>query len=250
MAQWRNIVQGGRHALVGLLAAAVLFGAAPSLAADGQEQRAVLVELFTSQGCSSCPPADAYLGELAAREDIVALSFHVDYWDYIGWQDPFATEATTRRQRVYARRLGQPYVYTPEMVVGGRVHSAYRSEVSGQIEQVAVGATQVPVGLTRRADGSVVIVLPKADLGEPCEIWIAGYDRERRTAVKRGENSGRELVNHNVVRRIERLETWDGGAREIVLPADRVAKAGDGLAVIVQGEDQGPVVGAGKLALN
>jgi hypothetical protein len=236
---------------VALASVALLAPAAPAMAeAPAAGQRAVLVELFTSQGCSSCPPADAYLGELARRDDIVALSFHVDYWDYIGWTDPFATEATTRRQRVYARRLGQAYVYTPEMVVGGRVHSAYRREVSGQIENVAEQATQVPVALTRRGDGSVTIALPQTEIAQPCEIWIAGYDAEHRTAVKRGENSGRELVNYNVVRHIERLERWDGAAREIVLSPEQVTDAGDGLAVIVQGEDQGSVVGAAKLALN
>src|SRR6516164_10851500 len=106
-----NVVAGAA------LAAAILGAALPALA-----ETPVVVELFTSQGCSSCPPADAYLGELAARKDVIPLAFHVDYWNYIGWADPFATKQMTQRQRDYQRALNQRYVYTPEMVVNGEAH--------------------------------------------------------------------------------------------------------------------------------
>src|SRR5579871_5161633 len=107
---------------------------ADSKGADGETGGPWAVELFTSQGCSSCPPADAQLGKLALRPDIVALSFHVDYWDYIGWKDRFATKETTERQRTYARTLAQRYVYTPEMVVDGRVNQPGTS--SRQIDEM------------------------------------------------------------------------------------------------------------------
>src|SRR3954462_5977952 len=112
----------GRRSFV-IAGAGLLAGSGPSLA---DKSGPWAIELFTSQGCSSCPPADAYLGLLAKRPDIVALSFHVDYWDYIGWKDAFATRATTERQRNYARVLMQRYVYTPEMVVEGIGHDTGR----------------------------------------------------------------------------------------------------------------------------
>src|SRR6478672_8075372 len=125
------------------------------------------VELFTSQGCSSCPPADAMLGKLARRPDIVALSFHIDYWDYIGWKDRFASKETTERQRAYARTLKQRYVYTPEMVVDGRVHQPGISD--GQIEVMLADARrQSPARttphLTRTPDGGLEIRLAAAKL--------------------------------------------------------------------------------------
>src|SRR6476646_2201804 len=125
---------------VALLAAPDTMAEGNGVKGTGAESKAGpwAVELFTSQGCSSCPPADAELGKLAQRPDIVALSFHVDYWDYIGWKDRFATKATTERQRAYARMLKQRYVYTPEMVVDARVHQPGLSD--GQIESMLADA--------------------------------------------------------------------------------------------------------------
>src|SRR3954469_24329064 len=125
------------------------------------------VELFTSQGCSSCPPADAMLGKLAERPDIVALSFHIDYWDYIGWKDRFASRETTERQRAYARTLRQKYVYTPEMVVDGRVHRPGLND--GQVESMLADAKRLSTvratpTLKRMADGTLRIALEAAKI--------------------------------------------------------------------------------------
>src|SRR5215510_331606 len=132
---------GRRSLLIGGAAAAGVAATAARIAmakAPSTSEGPWAVELFTSQGCSSCPPADAYLGALAKRQDIVALSYHVDYWDYIGWKDPFANRTTTARQRAYARVLKQRYVYTPEMVVEGIGHDTGREK--GGIERLLAEA--------------------------------------------------------------------------------------------------------------
>jgi len=207
------------------------------------------VELFTSQGCSSCPPADAELGKLARRADIVALSFHVDYWDYIGWKDRFATKATTERQRTYARTLAQRYVYTPEMVVDGRVNEP--GTTSGQIEGMLAdvrrhSAVRATPTLNRMADGSLRIWLAAQKLERPADVMLFVYDRRHSTPVARGENEGRRIDNFNVVRRFERVGSWTGAEASWTVPADRFG-SDQGLAVLVQQADQGAVLGANKL---
>ncbi|MCW5737482.1 MAG: DUF1223 domain-containing protein [Enhydrobacter sp.] len=209
------------------------------------------VELFTSQGCSSCPPADLNLGKLAARPDIVALSFHVNYWDYIGWKDLFASKESTDRQRVYARTLRQRYVYTPEMVVDGRAHGPGINESA--IEGLLAVARRQSVkratpDLQRIGAGALTIGLAGTKLDQPADVVVFAYDRHHSTPVGRGENGGRRLENFNVVRHFEVVSRWDGAARQWTVPANRF-QAGQGIAVIVQQADQGPVLGANKLEL-
>lgn len=207
------------------------------------------VELFTSQGCSSCPPADKALGRLAKRPDIVALSFHVNYWDYIGWKDPFASAATTDRQRAYARALGQRSLYTPEMVFDGRAHEPGTSqqEVDDMVEAMRRRASaRATPRLERAADGAIAIALDDFTLEQPADIILAVYDRRHTTPVRRGENSGATLDNFNVVRRFEKLVTWDGKAARWTVPADRVV-ADQGAAILVQSANHGPMVGCAKL---
>lgn len=122
----------------------------------------IVVEFFTSQGCSSCPPADAYLAELAKRDDVIALSFHVDYWNYIGWSDPFLSREATERQRAYGRTMGKSYVYTPQVVVDGRAETvgSNRHEVSNLIN-MAAAAPKVPIAVDHRKDGTALLRLPE-----------------------------------------------------------------------------------------
>jgi hypothetical protein len=208
-----------------------------------------LVELFTSQGCSSCPPADAYLGSLARRTDIVALSFHVDYWDYIGWRDKFATRQTTDRQRAYARVLKQRYVYTPEMVVEGAAHDTGRER--GEIEALLAHAQKkarqrATPELSLASDGSLVVQLqPYALDSGAADVTLMVYDRRHATPVASGENQGRMLENFNVVRGMKSLARWDGSAARWTV-TERL-QSGQGAAVVVQGTDHGPVVGCNKL---
>lgn len=208
------------------------------------------VELFTSQGCSSCPPADAYLGMLAKRPDIVALSFHVDYWDYIGWKDAFATRATTDRQRSYARVLKQRYVYTPEMVVEGIGHDTGRERAG--IERLLADAqrrssARATPALSRSQGGALMVKLAAFPLeGMPADVTLAIYDRRHSTPVASGENQGRMLDNFNIVRRLEVLSRWDGAVASWTVD-DAGLQPGLGAAVIVQRADHGPVIGCNKL---
>jgi len=220
------------------------------------EPAPVVVELFTSQGCNSCPPADRLLGELARRPDVLALSFNVDYWDYIGWKDPFASRAHTERQRAYGRALGRRVVYTPQMVIDGAdeaVGSA-RAEVEARIAAAAARGGKLTLRFARDDSGrnSVLIPARTPDIppsAVPATVWLVLYDREHVTEVKRGENAGATLANHNVVRELRQLGQWTGAATELPLDIAPGA-AGDGCAVIVQAGQTGPVLGAAAMALD
>lgn len=211
----------------------------------------VVVELFTSQGCSSCPPADAFLGELAELPGVIALSLHIDYWDYIGWKDPFADPALTARQRNYARRMGLRYVYTPQMVVDGSkdVAGLRRSQVVKAVEKAAKTQKAVKVRFDR-ADGGKIVVPAGHAPDDGAAVWLAVYDREHETAIPRGENAGRKIKNYRVVRDLVKIGTWRG--EELEIPFDMAAAAAqgrDGCAVIVQQGLTGPILGAANMVL-
>ena len=209
------------------------------------------IELFTSQGCSSCPPADLNLGKLATRPDIVALSFHVDYWDYIGWKDRFASKESTERQRIYARTLKQRYVYTPEMVVDGRAHEpgVKESAIEGLLAEARrQSPKRITPELKRTADGALTIRLAAAKLAQPADVIVFAYDRRHSTPIERGENNGRRLENFNVVRHFEVVSRWNGTEQQWTVQAERF-QPDQGIAVLVQQADQGSVLGANKLEL-
>jgi hypothetical protein len=206
-------------------------------------ERPIVVELFTSEGCSSCPPADALLAELAGRPDVLALSFHVDYWDRLGWKDPFSSREATERQNRYATLLALHTVYTPQIVVDGRWQAvgSDRADVEKALDRARSNRRVVPVTLTLTLDhGQAKIALdPGSDAA--AAILLIGFDRRHVTAVKRGENSGRTLAHVDVVRGIEEIAR--SGAGEIAVPipwpCDRVAavvQAADGrvLGVVVR----------------
>jgi hypothetical protein len=247
-----EFVPGRRAVLIG---GAALAGAAIAASQQGgADAREIAggpwaIELFTSQGCSSCPPADALLGRFARRADLVPLSFHVDYWDYIGWKDPFASRETTQRQHAYARALKQRYVYTPEMVVDGIGHEPGVNR--GPIDALLLEAQRrsprrATPELTRAADGTLTIKLAPFKLEGPADVTLVVYDRRHSTPVSAGENSGHMLDNFNIVRHFEAVSGWTGAAASWTVPADRV-KPGQGLAVLVQVADCGPMLGCNKL---
>lgn len=222
------------------------------LAADPGAERPVVVELFTSQGCSSCPPADAVLGELAHQPGVLALSFHVDYWDYIGWKDPFAAAQFTERQRDYAAKLGLRYVYTPQIVVDGRhdIVGSKRRQVTDAIEEASRSAPAVMVTLEAENGGRALLSAGAAPKGG-ATVWLVTFDDAHETQVVRGENSGKALVNSNVVRELTTLGTWDGEAKEFQLDvAAARAEGRGGCAVIVQQGRGGPVIGAAVMDLD
>ena len=224
--------------LRGLLIAVVSLASAGSGAAGGAEAaptvRPVLLELFTSQSCSSCPPADALLRELAQRRDVLALSFHVDYWNDLGWVDPLSAAAFTARQRSYARLHGFE-VYTPQLVVDGQADAVGSDR--DRVEN-AIAAAQSNRGGTaatiERAAGQVRFsIAPGSGVVNPAGIYLLSYNRKVSTSIGGGENGGRRLDYTNVVRSIRDIGSWHGEAltrSEPLLPQE----TGDSLALIVQ----------------
>jgi len=187
----------------------------------------VVAELFTSQGCSSCPPADALLGRLAKRPGVIALAWHVDYWDHLGWRDPYASRQATTRQQAYARQLDS-VVFTPALVVNGA-----RVVVGSDLEAVEAalrGGHPLPVPVTlSRADDRVMV-----DIGAgtgPMRALRVTYDPEHATSIAAGENEGEKLREYRIVRDVEMLGEWDGAAQRFTL--QRPA-AGQGQAILVQ----------------
>lgn len=230
----------------------VLLGAtagAASPAAATEEQTLVVVELFTSQGCSSCPPADAYLGELAQRPGILALAYHVDYWNYIGWTDPFASKLATQRQRDYCKQLNMRYVYTPQMVINGVTEGVgSERETIGPLIKAAMDekGLRQHVTILREAPGKLVVHVDAGSTTEPATLWLVGFDREHATPVPRGENEGQTLREYQIVRSTEAIGTWQGEALDLVLTVDRPAGDG-GIAVLLQQGGSGRIIGAAVL---
>jgi hypothetical protein len=204
-------------------------------------ERPVLVELFTSEGCSTCPPADALLAELASRPGLLALSFHVDYWDRLGWKDPFSTAAATARQQRYAELLGLATVYTPQLVIDGRWQAVGSDRA--QVERAILvagrerGQPAVTIALD---DGRARITVGRNGEQPGTAVLLIGFDRRQVNRVMRGENAGRTLTHVDVVRSIaEAARLTDGsGALDLPMPL-----SSDRVAVIVQAPD-GHILGA------
>ncbi len=213
------------------------------------EPRRIVVELFTSQGCSSCPPADALLAELAERDDVIALSLHVDYWDHLGWKDPFGSPAFSERQRGYMRELGVPgRGVTPQMVVQGSVgHAGSRpSVIEMSIERLTTQSDLVSVGLARDGDALTIRLEPTRAgrtirLSEPLPVVVVGYDGPHSVEIPSGENGGATLVYANVARDYRTVGAWSGGTQTLTTEIDAGLV---GYAVIVQFPGPGRIVGA------
>jgi hypothetical protein len=205
----------------------------------------VVVELFTSQGCSSCPPADALLGKLAQRRDVLALAFHVDYWDYIGWKDPYATRETTDRQYAYGHALGLKMVYTPQMVIDGS-QDVVGSDEGAIIRGIAASSIRkkLKLAILRDPAGKYRVQIPAGDANEPASVYIALYDGAHRTAVKKGENADASLLEFNIVREWRKIGQWTGKPEEIALNLTPESDEYDACAIIVQDGSTGPVRGA------
>ena len=204
----------------------------------------VVVELFTSQGCSSCPPADALLHDLAAEPGVIALALHVDYWDYLGWADAFASPAFTARQHAYARAAGSRTVYTPQFIIGGQDHGvgARAMEVGSAIRAHAAADSGVELQAARTAGGLRI----EATAARPADmvVQLVRFDPLRSVDVLRGENAGRTLRYANVVTAWDRIARWDGSAP---LALDATLSGADGAVVIVQAAGNGPILAAARL---
>ncbi|MGJ4947749.1 DUF1223 domain-containing protein [Bradyrhizobium sp. HKCCYLS20291] len=220
------------------LFAALTMSVTPAAAAE----RPVVIELFTSQGCSSCPPANAYLNEMVRqRRDVLPLAFHVTYWDRLGWKDPFSLPAATDRQARYGSRFGDGS-YTPEIVidgVSGHVGSN-RAEVGPAIDRARrASATVASVKLSRSGDKLTVEVGAGEGRGR---VLLVGFDRRHETAIGRGENGGRTLEELNVVRSVRALGNWSGTSLRLNEPMPD----GEDVAVLLEAPD-GRIVGAARL---
>ncbi|MFC2969161.1 DUF1223 domain-containing protein [Acidimangrovimonas pyrenivorans] len=207
---------------------------------------AVVVELYTSQGCSSCPPADALLSELAEKPNVIALALHVDYWDYIGWKDNFGSPDYTARQKAYARAIGSRTIYTPQMIVEGvdRVEGFRPMQVADLIHHHR--AQTSPVSLQIQRQGGVVhIVAQSAEpLSEAATVQLVRYRPEATVQIRRGENAGRTLTYHNIVTHWETLRDWDGrSALSLTAPA----KGEQPVVVIVQRKGPGEILAAARV---
>jgi len=227
-----------------LLAISSFSGAAhPS---DAKKPRGV-IELFTSQGCSSCPPADALFSELAARGDLIALAYHVDYWDYLGWRDTLGSPENTARQYEYGKSFGIRSVYTPQAVVNGSSHvnGADRGKVLGSLG----GEAGLPVEIMVSQSGdSVMIDAGRASggIGE-AHVVLVYFDAPQEVAIERGENNGKSVTYWNAVSDIQTAGMWHGKAARYELPLSEIAKKG-GCAVLLQSMGKrglpGPILGA------
>jgi hypothetical protein len=227
---------------------ALILALCGAVAAPGavRAQSPVVVELFTAQGCAACPPADAFLAELATRADVIALALHVDYWDYIGWRDTFAQGAFTERQKAYARAAGARTIYTPQMVLQGReAMPGTRTEaVTARILEMAAAPSTVVLEMRESAGGARLALRPAAGSVGGARVHLVRYEPRVDVAIGAGENAGRKLEGHNIVLSWETLAEWDGIAPlelEVALPGSLPAVA------IVQRADQGAILGALRL---
>jgi hypothetical protein len=210
----------------------------------------VVVELFTSQGCSSCPPADAYLGKLADRHDILPLAFHVNYWDYIGWKDPFASAIATERQYSYGHALGLNMVYTPQMVIGG-THDAVGSDENavGRAIEMDASRPKLKLNVVRDTSGAYRVEIPTGASSGTATVWLALFDHAHKTPVARGENSGTTLTEYNIVREWRKIGDWNGQAEQIALNLTPESDEYDACAVIVQEGGYGAIRGAASFRM-
>lgn len=233
-------------ALVGALALVPLSTAPSAAFAD---DGATVVELFTSQACYSCPPAEAYLGELARRDGVIALEFHVDYWNSLvygaagKWADPFSSPAFTERQRVYAQNIEGGRSYTPQMVIDGRLEAVGSRRGAVEAAIASARTTQhANVSVQSGAGGGLSVTVADGN-GDPGFIWLVRFIRERTTDVLRGENNGKTLTSHNIVTELLPVGQWDGTPTsfDISFPGET---AEEGCAVLVQARGQGPILGA------
>ena len=235
-------------ALTWAIAGAMTAGAGFVAAA---ENKLTVVELYTSQGCSSCPPADALLGQLAMVNGILALSFHVDYWDYIGWKDPFGSPANSNRQRQYSRAFKKSFVYTPQMVVHGMAEMTGSDErkVFAGIRQVA-NRTDIPIKLKLTDAGGLEILVGATNRPSEASVWIVYYDPVHTTKVRRGENRGKTVSNFNVVRQLLKIGEWRGKRLTLEVSSRALAPHKDqGCAVFLQNVHKGPILGATAIDL-
>jgi hypothetical protein len=214
-----------------------------------------VVELFTSQGCSSCPPADKILGELAKRPDIIALSLPVDYWDYLGWRDTLADHAFTERQRAYAAQRGDGQVYTPQVVVNGMVHvvGSRLADIEAAVASTGREAGAWRSSIALKIEGEEIVIdvgaAPSGAAVEDGRVLLALTTGVVEVPIAKGENRDRTVTYYNVVRKLTEIGKWTGAAQSLRLPkSEYMAEGSDGCVVLIQSGRSGPILAAARLA--
>lgn len=246
---------GPRTVLAALVCAVASFlSALPAMA--GETRPLAVVELFTSQGCTSCPPADKVLAELADGGDVIALSYHIDYWDYLGWRDTLGKPENTERQRAYARALGAPSVYTPQAVVNGRAHmnGAKRRAILNTVEAMAANGEAPAVDLTIARSGESLIIEagPAVGAERRAHLMLVYFRPQTVVAIERGKNHGKTLAYRNSVTGFQAAGMWRGTTGRWEIPAVELdRKDGRGCAVLLQATAKdgtpGAILGAAVL---
>lgn len=224
----------------------------PQATAEPKPSTKIVLELFTSQGCSSCPPADALLESYTGRDDIIALTMPVDYWDYLGWKDTFATPRNAERQRNYARHRGDGAVYTPQIVVNGLRHAIGSNprKIDSAMKSVIDAGESLRVPVSFNVKGAAISI----EMGEApvslgpdgATVWLGVVQRFGTVPVRSGENGGKSLSYFNIVRQMSAVGMWDGKAGVIHLAKDSVMSGDtDACVVLIQRGTDGPIIGAG-----
>ncbi|MBV2361260.1 DUF1223 domain-containing protein [Thalassococcus sp. CAU 1522] len=205
----------------------------------------VVVELFTSQGCSSCPPADEILGSLADRDDVIPLALHVDYWDYIGWKDSFAQPGFTKRQKGYAQTGGRRSIYTPQMVINGQedVVGSHPMKVADLIQKHRESPKKAAVTLERRGNSLVIRAKANGQIA-PCDIHLVRYKPSESVKIRRGENAGQTLAYSHIVKDWSVVGRWDGA---LDFETTVQINGSDPVVVLVQTPRYGPIIAAARL---
>lgn len=218
------------------------------------KQPSGVVELFTSQGCASCPPADELLRNLAKEGDVVALAFHVNYWDYLGWRDTLGSEDNTERQNAYRLALGTNGIYTPQVIINGREHTigSETQKIRDRLAELkgSPEGLTVPVSVKRSDPDRLIIKLGDGRKSDrPVHVLLVYFEGEKTITIDKGENTGKTVTYANVVRAVETVGMWDGVSQQIDIPLSALAiKKAAGCAVLLQemvGDDRpGPIIGA------
>ncbi len=209
-----------------------------------------VVELFTSQGCSSCPPADAALGELVAQGDMVVLSYHVDYWNYLGWTDTLSSKENTERQYGYAKSLGRSGVYTPQAVINGRDHvkGTDLAVINDKVKALSQNGKGLDVPVTAAMRGDEIEIEIDGGKGQ-ADVVVAYFTKRQQVDVTKGENSGKTMDYWHAVYDVQSVGTWNGQSMKLTLPGKLMGKSKkDGCAILLQasgpGGEPGAILGA------
>lgn len=235
--EYRGIVMNKLAAALAALGLAFVLGTGAASADD----RPVLLELYTSQGCSSCPPADRLLQEIAGSEQVIAVALHVDYWDYLGWRDTFADPQFSRRQKAYAHATNSRTIYTPQFILHGtRVIAGFRpDEIARAIAELSMEPEPAELTATRRGNRLVVTLAPRGRDLPPSVLQLVRYRPSVRVDIERGENAGKSIIYANIVTQWRRVAQWNGGgALRLELPFAGAEPA----VVILQAEGPGEVL--------